>query len=685
LPESIIKVEDLHFSHYLGGTETPILKGVSFEVAKGDMIAIQGPSGSGKSTLFYLLGCMQRQKSGRILICDTNIAELNESSLAYFRNQRIGFIFQQFHLLSRATVLQNILLPASYPAELPKDHKQSHSRALELADRLGLTEHQSKEPNQLSGGQQQRVAIARALMHDVDLILADEPTGNLDSQSAEQVMALFKQLNMQGKTIVIITHNDEIARQCQKVLHFRDGQMTQISTPQNTCPLPDAPASGPPISYPVQVATTNAQHRGNSFRVFTSSVPIVLANILRNRVKSLLTMMGVTIGIAAVLAMISLGQLTKHKILEGYEALGVNKLTVSGYRNWRLKPGEFLGGNPFQGFTWEGNLVPLVKLFPEIRRISPRGSSWVKEISYGGKSNKEDQLMLGVGSDYLGIINGHMAHGRFISGIDIERADKVCVIGSAIAKAFGVPAAELVDQIIVVKLQTSSMPCRVIGVMAKQSSSQDETGPDSQVMLGFTTFAMVVASWDRHFSGFVLSTSEPESVVDLGIKITKYLEARYGKSGIFSVEGNSALIAQMRRFLGIFSILLAGIAFLSLLVGGIGIHNMMLVSVADRLKEIGLRKALGATSHSIRILFLSEALVLCVLAGIIGIGLGFAATQLGVYAGSIMVKGFKFEWYFEWTALLIAGTSMLLVGIISGLAPARKAEKLSVIEALRSE
>ena len=679
--ESIITIKDLFFSHFLAGIETPILTGVTFDVAKGDMVAIQGPSGSGKSTLFYLLGCMQRPKSGIIRVCGADISQLDEPTLALFRNQRIGFVFQQFHLLSRATVLQNILLPASYPAECPKDHGKNRKRALELAARLGLTDHLAKEPNQLSGGQQQRVAIARALMQDVDLILADEPTGNLDSQSAQQVMDLFRELNSQGKTIVIITHNDEIAVQCQKVLHFRDGQMTHTSIGQTAMSRPNASQTLHREVVP--------ENLGGSLpfklRVFYSTIPIVVANILRNRMKSLLTMIGVTIGIAAVLAMISLGELTRHKVLQGYEALGVSKLGVNGSRNWNLKAGEFTGSNPFQGFTWEGNLLPLLKIFPEIRRISPQGSTYVQEISFGGKSNKGDHQLLGVSSDYLAITNGHVAHGRFLSPFDEARGDKVCIIGAKVAKDTGSPAAKLVDQTIVLKLQTKSIPCTVIGVLAKQAAGDENSGPDTFVMMAFTTFATVADAWSRRFHYFVLTTSKPEAVEDLGTKITKYLQSRYGKSGNFSVEENSILVAQMHRFLGLFSILLAGIAFLSLLVGGIGIHNMMLVSVADRLKEIGLRKALGATSSSIRILFLSEALVLCVLAGVVGIILGFGATQLGVYAGSVLVKGFKFEWYFEWTALLIAVCSMLVVGILSGLAPAKKAEKLSVIEALRSE
>lgn len=675
----ILSLQNIHFAYHLGGGAQSVIHDLHLDIKRGDMVAIQGPSGSGKSTLFYLIGCLLRPARGKVLFADTDVVRLNDADLALFRNRHIGFVFQQFHLLARATVLQNIMLPTQYPAEVSQPTPADRARALELAALLGLEEHLHKEPNQLSGGQQQRVAIARALMRDVDVILADEPTGNLDSQNAAHVLDLFAELNRQGKTIVLITHDAEVAKRCKRTVHFRDGHIVQDqSSPISTSEVIDVPPSaGREVMRDVS---------WSSKRLYHAVIPLVFANIVRNRTKSLLTMLGVTIGVAAVLAMLSLGRFTKTKILEGYEALGVNKLQVSGYRNWRLKATDKTSGTPFQSFDWKRDLEPLPKIFSEISGMSPVTNFWGVRVSYGGRSESDEVQTFGVNHEYLSITAAKLTVGSNLSPFHVEAKSRVCLLGADFPKAFHMAPEDMIGKFVMLTVDDRmNMTCSVIGILQPQTSNNAWFKPNKQILMPYTTLMGYSDSWNRGIRSFVLTVKDSSKIEETGTSITNFFKSRYGKSGTFNVGSDSVLVAQMKRFLTIFTLLLGSIAGLSLIVGGIGIHNMMLVSVADRLKEIGLRKALGATSRSIRLLFLSESTVLCILAGAVGVILGWGACQLGVFAATKFIKNLAFMWVFDPWALALSTISILVVGIVSGLKPALKAEQLSVIEALRSD
>jgi putative ABC transport system ATP-binding protein len=216
----VIQLENITKQYVSGDVVTPVLKGISLQIFLGDFIAITGPSGSGKSTLMNILGLLDVQTHGTYILHESNITGFSEDKLAYVRNKEIGFVFQSFNLLSRASALENVMLPAIY-AGMP--HEEREKRAIELLTQLGLGERLHNHPNQLSGGQQQRVAIARSLMNNPQIILADEPTGNLDTKSGADVMGILKDLNKEGKTIILITHEHDIAGQAKKIIHVRDG------------------------------------------------------------------------------------------------------------------------------------------------------------------------------------------------------------------------------------------------------------------------------------------------------------------------------------------------------------------------------------------------------------------------------------------------------------------------------
>jgi len=219
----VVEVRDVYKSYYLGHEEVPILKGVNFKIHSGEFVSIVGPSGSGKSTLMNLLGCLDRPSGGIVAINGQDINKLNDNELAHLRGMEIGFIFQQFNLVPRLTAYENVMLPSYASKKESIDYPQ---KAKELLKMVGLEDRMKHKPSELSGGQSQRVAIARSLINDPAILLADEPTGNLDSKTSKEVMGYFRELNKNGSTIIMITHNNELAVQTDRVITIRDGQIT---------------------------------------------------------------------------------------------------------------------------------------------------------------------------------------------------------------------------------------------------------------------------------------------------------------------------------------------------------------------------------------------------------------------------------------------------------------------------
>jgi macrolide transport system ATP-binding/permease protein len=652
-------------------------------IKRGELIAIQGPSGSGKSTLFYTIGCLLKPSEGNIYFNGRDISAFSDLELAEFRNKNVGFVFQQFQLLQKATVLQNILLPTLYPTELNPIQTNMLETAHHLAQKLGIFPLLNNLPNQLSGGQQQRVAIARALIRNPDLILADEPTGSLDSHSSRDVMSLFKDLQKDGKTVVIVTHDRDVALQCDRIVHFSDGTFAETTHTKNSS-LDSAAAAKDSIPPLIESKKSRSANWIELYRLVEASIPIVYMNIMRHRVRSFLTMLGVIIGVAAVLTMVSLGEFTKRRILEGYEAMGVNKVQLYGYRNWRLDNPNSVSKTPFNSFSWKNDLLPLKSIFPAVSLLSPVSRTWNGGIEFGGKSLKGESELLGVNEQYESISNIHLSHGRFFSAQNVSRFDKVCVIGSDIPKKLEVSTSQLIGSYATVTFgEQNNMPCLIIGIMGPQKSNKSRLG--NQILIPYTTHGSISSKWERMIHNVVIQVRSGANVEDASKEIVNSFKSRYGNTGNFSIDSDTTMISQMKRFLSIFSALLVAISFLSLVVGGISVHNMMLVTVSDRLREIGLRKAIGATPKSVRLLFLSESLILCLFAGLVGIIGGLVTCQGAIWAASKLIDGVKFEFIFDLSAISVSFISIVLVGVLSGLVPARKAEHMSVIDALRSE
>jgi macrolide transport system ATP-binding/permease protein len=693
-----IEVEHLYFSY--GGARTSInsiLKDLSFSVKVGELVAIQGPSGSGKSTLLYALGLLSRPDSGLIRILGKDVSSCTEVELAKIRNRNIGFVFQQFYLLPKTSVLDNILLPTRYfVEELPNGINQI-DRAKKYAGLVGLGDRLQFYPNQLSGGQQQRVAICRALMSDAKVILADEPTGNLDSESAKQILQLLRDLNKNhNKTIIIITHDNEVANQCDRIIRIKDGRILDMSAVDQSGFDQSSILTVPSLISDISEKKPDACSRSlcsfglfkhdpkKALKVFRDILPSAIWNLKRHKTRTALTMIGISVGIAAVLAMITLGQFTKGKILAGYADMGVNTIVFNGIPNWDIKATDLVP-TPFRFFDWEGEVKSLKRIFPEIDRMSPILNRSRIALNYGGRTIDQDVRMMGFGEDGLNIAQRKLLFGRNFSQVEIVQKSSVCIIGYEIAARLFFDSQPL-GQVLRISEGKSSFSCRVIGVLSPSTSNKEGLRPNLQVVVPYSFFQAQSGNWwSSQLKQILVQIDEGAEAERVGAGIKAFFEQKYGSSGTFSVDSDSVLVNQMRQFLTLFTILLSSVAFVTLLVGGVGITNMMLVSISERFREIGLRKALGATSREIRTQFLMESMIVCFVAGFIGLILGFLSYQIAIWVATKFVDKLSFEWTLDGMALFLSILSIFVVGLVSGIFPAVKAERLQIIEALRSE
>lgn len=310
---ALLELRDIRRSYPSGDGSVEVLKGITLSIHAGEIVAIVGASGSGKSTLMNILGCLDKPTSGTYRVAGTDIAQLDGDALARLRREHFGFIFQRYHLLSHLTAAQNVEVPAVYAGS---ERRARLARAHELLVRLGLGERADYQPSQLSGGQQQRVSIARALMNGGEVILADEPTGALDSHSGEEVMAILHQLKAQGHTVIIVTHDPQVAAQAERIVEIRDGEIVR----------------NPPASRQGGGLRARPQAEPSAWRQFTSGFREALVMAWRamaaNKMRTLLTMLGIIIGIASVVSIVVVGDAAKQMVLADIRAIGTNTIDV---------------------------------------------------------------------------------------------------------------------------------------------------------------------------------------------------------------------------------------------------------------------------------------------------------------------------------------------------------------------
>lgn len=655
----MIELKDISKTYQMGKVQVNALAGVSLKVSSGEFIAIMGPSGSGKSTLMHILGLLDKPDSGQYFLGEKEISKLSDEARSGLRNRLIGFVFQQFHLLPRMTALENAELPLIYAGK-----RHLKEKALRELEEVGLSERVNHRPNELSGGQQQRVAIARSLVNEPLVIMADEPTGNLDSKSKEEIISILKKLNQSGKTIVIVTHENEIAAHARRIITMRDGKIVTDKTADGALKVSEfAPAEEGLVKSALSI-----DHKViggvKAFDYFRQAVSAVLMHKMR----SVLSILGILIGVAAVIAMLAVGQGAKESIEKQLASLGSNLLMV--------RPGSArVGGIAMEAgsvtrFTFAD--VAAISKLPEISRsyasVSGRG-----QLVYADK-NWNTQIE-GNGVDYAQMRAAIPVAGRFFTEQEIRMRDKVAVIGLTVARElFG--DSDPVGETIKINL----LNFKVIGVLPEKGGAgwRDQ---DDLVVIPITT-AMYRVLGKQYVDSIFAEVKSPGLIEQAQDSISRAIikEHRLNKNeeDSFQIRDMSDLKKTLEATTRTMSLLLGSIAAISLLVGGIGIMNIMLVSVTERTREIGLRKAIGATRKDIMAQFLIEAVLLSLAGGLIGVLLGAGISFLiTVFAGwAARVSLFS---------VMLATVFSLAVGVVFGLWPAKQASSLDPIEALRYE
>ena len=657
----LIELRDLCRSYRLGAGELQILKNISLTIDEGDFVAIIGPSGSGKSTLMQILGLLDRPTSGSYRLMNRDVSRLTDDEGAALRSRTIGFIFQMFNLLPRTSALDNVMLPLIYSGA-----PQRELRAQELLTDVGLADRMDHKPNQLSGGQQQRVAIARALVNKPKVLFADEPTGNLASDQAEDILRQLELLNRSGMTVIMVTHDPEIASHAKRLIHIKDGRIHSDDRKEAITAPRTSPAAARRCGKLLALAHPAFKA---FFRIGANLPPSALRAIAANKVRSGLSMLGILIGVAAVIAMLAIGKGAQKAIEARLASLGSNVLMLfPGAPSMRGVQGAM---GSVSRLTLEDaasirRLHGVTDLYPEVE-----GSNI--QIIY--KDQNAQTEVQGVTPNYVSIRNAAPYFGRFFSEKDNLTLSRVALLGQSVINVlFGKENPVGKD------IKINHVKFKVIGVLPLKGASGANDQDDLLVIPIFTAMRRVLGTPYLH--EMAIQCASPEEIPRVMDSIEALMRKRHRlpayKENDFTLRNNAAVQTALSGTTQTFSTLLGIVAAIALFVGGIGIMNIMLVSVNERTREIGLRKAVGAARYAILAQFLMESVILSTLGGLIGIALGITiSTAMSVFSG----------WGTEVTpqSIILAFTFSCATGILFGFWPARKASLLSPIEALRYE
>ncbi len=770
----LIRLENITKTYHLGEVDVPVLKGISLSIAQGEMVALMGASGSGKTTLMNILGCLDRPSSGQFWFDGQEMSRLSPNERAVVRTSKLGFVFQSFNLLPRTSALHNVLMPLDYALRRPP-RSEARGLAESLLDQVGLATRMDHEPSQMSGGQQQRVAIARALVNRPALLLADEPTGNLDSQTGDEILRMFQRLNSQGITVILVTHDAKVADYAGRTIHIADGliagdtaarpggicratavvnatllEPASLPTESNQHVAPssnygdgaaitsDNEAQSPTLIAPgfasalstegEDVEENRLSAKADSPRSKRPSfaglrlphtLRTALGNLRRNKLRSALTALGVIIGVGAVIAMTEIGEGSKAAIEKTIASMGANKIIIF--------PGAANNAGVNQGIGTRQTLKPrdadeIARQCPSIAIVVPM--VWAQAQLIYENRNWVPQQLNGTGPGYLATRDWEdLADGVCFTDDDVRDCKPVCLIGATVKR-------ELFDDESPVgkTIRIRNVRFRVIGLLSTKGANMMGQDQDDILIAPWTTIKYrinsVGAGSSKAAAAAVASTvntldnlyakaeplySQPplaettdtpqanrqsgldfiqakavstEQVPEAIEQITAVLRERHrikdGQDDDFKILDLTEIVRMVTRASELMGTLLMTVAAISLVVGGVGIMNIMLVSVTERTREIGLRMAVGARAYHILQQFLVEAVLLCLVGGALGILLGRGA--------SIIVREFE-HWAtgISIPAIVISVFVAAGVGIVFGFYPAWKASRLDPIEALRHE
>jgi macrolide transport system ATP-binding/permease protein len=640
----LLELHDVRRLYPNGETIVRALDGVSLTIEAGEFVAIMGPSGSGKSTLMNILGCLDRPTSGTYRVAGHDVSKLSLDELAALRCRTFGFVFQRFNLLPQITAAENVEIPAAY-AGRPKTERLS--RARELLSRLGLGDRTEHKPTELSGGQQQRVSIARALMNEAQVVLADEPTGALDSRSGEEVLALLKELNADGRTVLLITHDPNVAAHANREIRIADGKI--VSDERKSA-----------AAAPSAVRAVSLEARNRFLPDLVEATKMALRSMRANIFRTALTLLGVVIGVAAVVAMLAIGDGSRQQVMERISAMGTNLLVI--------RPGG-------SGVRTTADNVSLVEEdaaaiadIDNVGIVSPERSA--RATVRFGNIDYQTQIQ-GAWPGFVAARDWALAEGSMFSEANVKSYAPVVVLGRTVVDNLFPGGESPVGKYVLVR----NVPFEVAGVLARKGATAWGSDQDDVVLMPLSTGYMRLFG-RRFVNSITVYVDDVNRVAETEEAIKQRLIQRHRVED-FRIRNTASIIETAMATQQTLTILLGSVAAISLLVGGIGVMNIMLVSVTERTREIGVRMATGARAGNILLQFNTEAMVICGIGGLVGVALGIGVALLCQWFGMAVA--------FSALPAVLAFSCAFLTGLLFGYLPARKAAHMDPVAALAYE
>lgn len=652
MPRPLLVLSGLGRSFAAGDQAIAVLKDLDLTIHSGEMVAIMGASGSGKSTLMNILGCLDRPTEGSYCIDGQDTADLDGDALARLRREYFGFIFQRYHLLPHLDAIGNTEIPAIYSGMRKGARRE---RAQHLLTRLGLEDRLGHRPSQLSGGQQQRVSIARALMNGCQVILADEPTGALDSKSGQETLEILHELHRQGQTIILVTHDLQVARNAQRIIKLSDGVVISDRPNSEAAPVTveDRPLPNQSVADKSVVA---------SWGRFVEAFKMALIAMASHRLRTLLTMLGIIIGITSVVSVVALGQGARQKVINDISSMGTNVIDIYPGNDWGDDKADSI-------HTLVPGDLEALQSQPYLDSVTPATGS---NLSVRYTNITANAQISGVGARYFRVRGYELAQGTVFQEAEVLRQAQVVVIDQNSAKKLFAASESPLGKVILV----GNLPCTVIGVTREKESPFGNSG-NLSLWLPYST-AMGRLFGQTYFNSITVRVKDGISNQVAEQSVTKLLKLRHGLKDFYT-SSSDTILKTVKKTTATLTLLISAIAVISLVVGGIGVMNIMLVSVTERTHEIGIRMAVGARKHDILQQFLIEAVLVCLIGGLIGILLSFGAGRIfSLFVSAITMR-------FSLLSIVVAFLCSTLIGVLFGYLPARNAARLDPIDALARE